>query len=443
MSCCNGILHVDELLSSYDQTKNSVVSLLSTPEVLKEKIWQPQGLLTMDNSCRCSLGAGRTRSGFSCGPCKEIRIMSDLQLGGDEKAFTVECGKQAGVTLGISSIVVSNPHLTKNMVAYNRAVSYVAAHPSVLTCGTPSMEDTQCYSGDSFTIKTLINWKLATVSRHVPTCHTAFICNNVGYSLCRLPTLGTFENLIDRSVYAPSKRLVSPVVRGIFLQLLSFLDSVEQYGFCHGNPGVRACVFDDKPCGYMYNGCRIECPVTLIISDLWNSSAKFDNIHYFVSDTMTELQTSRYYYVPTIETFKSKTAYCDGQTDTCVDGECDDYTATVCTASDDNYYILNNNTAEMFKYIRHYGVPMFVGSFDFYCFIVSFMAHRVFRDTVRADSSLRRLWESMWLPEDIGRIDEQLSDFQKGTSDVVSLLRGKKLQCSVVSNLLKHIKAGW
>lgn len=452
MTCCK---NSDEVFARAAEDRAAALALLGAPEQLREILWQVKGPLAMDNTCRCAMGSGRAKSPFACVACRNMELLLDLRMGGVERAFVVECGKQAAKTMAFSTARVTAPRLELDSRAYNRAVAYVASFPDVLSCGTPAPDSLRCVTGDPFTIKTLLQWKIQTFSRHVPTCHSAFICNNVGHSLYRCPSVGPLSQLLLKPDAHEGKDLAAPLTtrcaRGVLLQLLAALDQLAEHNFSHGNANERACVFDSEPCAYKYKGCRIEGPYALMLSDLWNCSATFDGVHYFPEDRRAALAAGQYYYTPMIRTVKDTSAYCE-ENELAGDQACaveqgsacaDEYTRDTCRLAYHKYFVISDPAAELYRVMRHSGVPMFVGAFDFYCFIVSFMCTAAFRAAVLKDKALYRLWGSMWVYEDLGEIEARVGAHQEGVADPVALLRGLRLRCDVVPALLGHVAAGW
>ena len=96
--------------------------------------------------------------------------------------------------------------------------------------------------------------------------------------------------------------------------------------------------------------------------------------------------------------------------------------------------------------MRHIGFPLYVGSFDFYCFMVSLMCDKSFYYGLYNDPKLHRLWSMMWLSEDLERIENDIKKVHDETytkSDnnrIVDIIRGAWLRCDIIPFIWNLIK---
>lgn len=490
VECCDWTRGIDNLLFRYKQDRDEITSLVeSNPDKLIRTIWKQEGPLAVDNDCRCQMGNGDIRSPFSCAQCKNLRKLLDFRLGGIERPFQLECGNYAGKSLIVSSTDIAAPFLTWDEESCRRARNYIQQYHNLTMCGTPSMRDMRCITGDSFTIRTIILWMISKIFSikglpHIPLMHTAFICRGTGYSLYDMPSIGTLSELhkieayhdLDSNskkestvksqhfAYAPLK---SSIARSIIMQLLIILLELTNINFSHGTPSIHGLIFNKDPVSYRYDGVPIQSPITLQLSDLWNSSATFESIHYFPKNVGSSMYLERGMFVPDISTKTISMAHCydvgaidNGGTQiacpatitTCPDAN----TYEVCKGKNVVVYRLTNSTVDIYNSMRHIGFPLYTGSFDFYCFMVSLMCDKSFFDAVTKDAKLYRLWSMMWLIEDLPNIErliKQTHDIEsKGetptsnraaSNTVISIIRGAWLRCDVVKFLWSLIKLGW
>jgi hypothetical protein len=239
--------------------------------------------------------------------------------------------------------------------------------------------------------------------------YTAFICNNKGYSITDKPDFISINDL----------QLNAGIVRSIINQLLVSLLELETINFSHGNAGAHALVFMNEPISYRYGTQHIEGPITLKIVDLWQSSATFANIHYFSKDIKNDMQIHKSVFIPEIENVTCKSNYCK--------------TATIPV------YRLTDSTIDIYRAMRHHGTPLFVGSFDFYCFMVSLMMDKTFYQTVISDSKLYSLWKEMFQPEDLQYVENKIKNcYNRYLNDnemAIEIIRGVWLRCDIVQHL--------
>jgi len=420
INCCDLTLGIDILLSSYKQDRDNILALLDTnPEVLIKTLWKPNGPLGIDNSCLCRMGKGNKRSPFTCAQCKNMRRLIDFRVNTIDTPFKIECGNMTGKSLIINNISPISPHIEWNEEAVMRSHLYTQQYKNLSLCGS-GLTVAKALSGDMFTMRTLITWIIMERFQskglpHIPTLYTAFMCNNEGYTLSDVSTIGMFSNL----------EAITPVIaRGIILQLLVILTELSTMNFCHGNPSIKGLIFNKFPVSYKYNGVNVQSPITLQITDLWNSSISRKNIHYFPVNVKLSSYIQNNMFIPEIVTRPD----CHPK-NTCSNG------------ADNTLYKLTTSTLNIYTAIRHMGFPLYVGSFDLYCFMVSLMSEKSFCDVVYADDELYHLWEMMWLPEDLIHVEKYIQENHAGMKhNSVDIIRGSWLRCDILSYLWSLIK---
>lgn len=464
--CCDWTRGIDALLARYRKDREEVTGLiLNNPNVLINTIWKPQGPLAIDNDCLCRMGSGERRTPFACAQCKNMRRLIDFRLGGIERPFQIECGDTAGKNLIVSRMDVATPFLMWDYDSARRAQYYVQQYHNLTICGTPSIPNLRCITGDPFTIRTLIMWMIAKrfAERglpHIPTLRTAFICSGVGYSLYDVPSIGTIPELHKIEAYHDSgvksmksqqfayMPLKSEIARTIIIQLLVTLLELSNINFSHGTPSIHGLIFDKSPVSYMYDGVHVNGPLTLQISDLWNASATFNSIHFFPKNIKSSMYIEQNMFVPEIATRTVSMAHCQ---------EAVDIPAGVCDPKSTTLYRLTNSTLDIYNAMRHIGFPLYVGSFDFYCFMISLMCDKSFFYAVTHDEKLYRLWSMMWLAEDLPRIESMIKEAHeteihnepwqtpaRSVSNVaINIIRGAWLRCDIVKYIWSLVKMGW
>lgn len=493
--CCEWTRGVDTLLFQYKKDRDEVVTLvLDDPDNLIKTIWKQDGPLAIDNGCRCQMGAGERRSPFTCAQCSNLRRLIDFRMGGVDKPFQIECGESAGRNFIVLSTDITAPFLTWDEDSARRARNYVQQYHNLTICGTPNLNELRCITGDSFTIRTLLLWMIHYIFSdkglpHIPLLQTAFICRGTGYSLFDMPSIGPISELhkieayhdIDpktKSMITSSGSIKSQhfaytplkgnIARTIIIQLLVILLELSNIHFSHGTPSIHGLIFNKDPVSYSYDGVHVEGPITVQISDLWNSSATFNHIHYFPKNIKSSMYLERGMFVPEISTKTVSMAHCHdvgaiqeanlppivcpSTVTTCPDAT----TYSLCKPQSVTLYRLTNSTLDIYNAMRHIGFPLYVGSFDFYCFMVSLMCDKSFFDAVTNDHRLYRLWSMMWLIEDLPNIErlikeahdieargETPSSNRAASNTVINIIRGAWLRCDIVKYIFNLIKLGW
>lgn len=447
IDCCEWTRGVDTLLNHYHKNREYIISLMkNNPKLLIDIIWTRNGPLGIDNDCQCQMGKGNRRSPFACAQCKNLQRLIDFRMGGAEKAVQLECGQHAGKNIIVTSTEVLHPFLHWDDEATQRAQSYIQQYHNLTMCGTPSTSF-RCMVGDSFTIRTLVLWMIASQFAekglpHCPNLYSVFICRNTGYSVYEMPDIGPLSELHKYSYYHDTYNqgsLQASIVRSIIMQLIVMLNELTTLNFSHGTPSINGLIFTSEPVSYLYDGVPIQGEVTVQISDLWNASATLNGVHFFPKNLETAIHLERNIFIPEIATKSVSMAYC----------ELKDEVKDVCKPNSINMYRLTTTTMEIYSAIRHIGFPLYAGSFDLYCFMVSLMCDPHFYTTVINHDSLYRLWSMMWLREDLEVVEQAIVEMHKNDNIknnalvVIDIIRGKWLRCDIIKHLWSLIKKGW
>lgn len=494
IECCEWTRGVDSLLELYERDRDEIIDLMeNNPNVLIETIWKINGPLAIDNECKCKMGSGNRRSPFSCAQCKNLRRLINFKFGGVETIFRIECSNNIGEKLIVSETKISIPFLEWDDISTLRAQVYVNQYKNLSLCGTSISKDMRCITGDPFTIKTLIMWiVMETFMRkdlpHYHMLYTSFICNNKGYSLYGMKNILSMNNLHKIDIYhnistepnkivakeekisivqnsvLPLSRMTNTIkssmkfsiVRTIITQLLVILLELSSINFSHGNPSINGLLLSEDPVSYLYDEFHVKGEITVHIADMSNSSATFGNNHYFPKNINSMMYIENNMFIPEIDMKEVSMAYChengiSGVNDNIVCPSdiktCPNSTTfNLCQKQNVMLYRLTNSTIDIYTAMRHIGFPLYVGSFDFYCFMVALMCDKLFFEAVIGDEKLYRLWSMMWLAEDIGNVEQSMRkfhDMEVANSEVVDIVRGKWLRCDIVPYMWTLIKLNW
>jgi hypothetical protein len=429
IKCCEETLGIDNLLSQYETDREEIIFLVvNDPDKLIRTIWKMGGPLAIDNECLCKMGNGKIRTLFACAQCKNLRRIMDFRQSTSNNPFKIKHGKQTGSSLIINKFPMINPFLMWDDVSQVRAKLYVNKYQNLLTCGTPDISNMRCITGDNFTVKTIIIWMITTIFHdrglpHFPMLYTSFICKNFGYTLYDNPTIGFIDEL--HYIYPLNYHHILSIIS----QLLISISELSTINFSHGSPSLNSLAFTKKPVSYSYDGMNIIAPFTLQIINLWNASATFNNIHFFPKNIKSSMYLERHMFVPEIAT-KSIVATVG--------------TTVVVKSKPVMVYRLTNSSMEIQAAMRHIGFPLHIGSFDFYCFMVSLMCYKDFYDVVVSNHKLYGLWSALWLQSDIERVERLIIEthsYKKINDQVpVDIIRGAWLQCDIVPHMWSLVK---
>jgi hypothetical protein len=444
-------------MSRYKKCTENVTELvLKNQQSLISTLWKENSALAIDDNCDCQMGQGDLRTSFSCAQCKTLRRIIDFRYGAIERPFLIECGDMTGKNLVVSKYEVGTPFLIWDEDASKRAKVYADSYLNLISCGSSGIKNIKCIAGDSFTIRMLITWMISKIftNKGLPNhfqIYTAFICKNVGYYLYEQPSIGSLYNSekVNKFIDNSTGSFKVTFLRSIILQLLVIIKELSKINFSHGNPSTEALIFNKEPVSYLYEDVHIESEVTLMIGGMWNSSATFSGVHYFTKNIKSAMQLDKSIFTPEITTKQVSTAYCDTILDLSPGSKCIDKTTyEKCIPNNTTIYRLSQTTIEIYNAMRHIGFPLYTGSFDFYCFMVSLMCNKSFYYGVTTDTDLNRLWLMMWLPEDIERVDNEIKKFHitgkiATSNNIIEIVRSTWLRCDILSFIWDLVKHGW
>ena len=111
-----------------------------------------------------------------------------------------------------------------------------------------------------------------------------------------------------------------------------------------------------------------------------------------------------------------------------------------------NVYIINKEEYRYYSVIRHIGLYLYIGSFDFYCNLVSMMCDRKFYQSVINDEKCFELWKLMWIEEELETVTRRILRSHERKEDlthynVINVIDGLKLQCNILGRLWSHISS--
>lgn len=450
LEICSNTSGIDNLFFHYEQNRKETVDLvLNNPDRLLQSLWGKDSTIAIDNECRCEMGKRDLRSVFSCSQCKNLRRIN-CKLDCVNKHFQLQCGKLAGKNMIIYNTNILDPFIQWDKEAEIRAKNLVKQYQMLKLCGTPDISNIRCISGDSFTIRTLLSWIIYDFFNkkslpHIPLLYTTFICKNMGYSLYEYPNIGTLDDMHKfdiyhnknsnsdmRSQHTINTSLKSSVSRSIIIQLLVILKELSKINFSHGSPCINDLIFNSSPVSYMYDGFHVVSDFTMQITNFWNSSAMLNNIHLFSKKMKTDIGLGKFMFIPEIIKKNVATATCSGA--------CQDIIV----------YKITSENVDLYISMREIGFPIFVGSFDFYCYMVSLMCDKSFYDSLIKDKNLYRLWTVMWTPEDLINIEKNIKESQElemnlrtSNINIINIIRGSWLRCDIIDHMWDLIKNGW
>ena len=236
------------------------------------------------------------------------------------------------------------------------------------------------------------------------------------------PNVGSLDNLHKISKFHNNPEnmrsaFTYETTRAIIIQLVASLSELSHINFSHGDPTVVSLVFNEECLSYKYDGVPVKSEISLKLVNMWNSSAVFNNNHYFSKDVKSEMYLDSNSLLPDFDSFIKP-----------------------------GYYRLRYNNINIFKAMNHSGISIFSSSFDLYCFLISLMCDKSFHAGVMKNQKLCSLWKSIWLVEELDQIDKLINEHHmmdipvNNFDTVCNIIVGFWLQYDVVHRLWTLIK---
>lgn len=411
LDCCDSNRGADKLFNNYQKNIDIIYNLIvNNPDKLIETLWKQESPFCIDINCRCCMGYGDRRSAFSCSQCKNISKLKDFRK--PELTFKIQCGVNSGKE------IIILPHEISNL--------FICYYDNF---NLKKNGDCRFICSDSFTNRTLIMTAITKIfkDKKLPNTinfYNAFVCGNKGYSMLENPTIGSLDNLHKISEYhTKPENMCSPflckITKTIITQLVITLNELSHIQFSHGNPSIESLAFGSEHVSYKYEGINVIGDINLKIVNFWKSSATFSNNRYFSNDIKSQLHL-----------------------------ECNILHHPIETMIVDNckYYKIGYNNIDSLMSMNNTGISIFLGSFDLYCFFVSLMCDQSFYMSVMKDNDLNLLWKSIWLIEDLDKVEKLICDHHcldiqvNNFETTINIICKLWLRCDVITNLLSLIK---
>ncbi len=413
LDCCDSNRGADKLFNNYKKNIDFIYNLIiNNPDKLIEVMWTQESPFCIDTNCRCCMGEGDRRSAFSCSQCKNIGKIKDFRK--SDLTFKIQCGTNTGKQMIILPHQISNLFMCYDNKNYEQ---YYTIQNCVIA------QNTKFIQSDPFTNRILLMSAINKIFRdkklpHTINFYTAFVCGNKGYSMLEDPTIGSLDNLHMISEYH-TKDMYSPlsckITKTIITQLIITLNELSHINFSHGNPSIESLAFGSEHVLYKYEGINVSGDITLKIVNFWKSSATFSNTRYFTNETRSELHLDCNILFPKIQTM----------------------------VIDNNKYYKIGHIDTLIS-MNNIGISTFLGSFDLYCFFVSLMCDQSFYMSIIKDDNLYLLWQSIWLVEDLEKINKLVCDHHSSEINnfetTINIISEFWLCCDVIKNLLSLIK---
>jgi len=469
---CDNMRNIDNMLKIFSREQSYVIELLEKdPKYLTEILWSKHSPLSIDNKCLCNMGkmymtyelsdklSGKCVSNenianyFKCAQCVNMSRIVELDEYQINTPFPIECGRKLG-----RHMIILMDELIRPAIAYtdkpNHHIKRVLRNDPYISSCQPDVNyysNIKYITSDYFTNQILVSWYTDhLLSRYhikgVCQLHTAFICQNKGYSLFDYPDIGRLHHLAEQNKYLAKQGKSSATAKmsdyspfstdvsiGIIKQLFSMLHILQANRFSHGRPSSRALLLDNAPTGYVYDKVKVDSPVTLQLCDLSESAitikSKTGPVRLYNHSPLLEAQMNNVLHEALVDNLE----YYDSDTGTTV-----------------SYFQLKNyelKELSAYRYLKNIGAPVYLSAYDAYAFFVILMSNVPFYQAVMTNDKLTKLWKSIWLPAQYQELESHITELHHDSDPMTNYLKvfdflasGYYLRCDMVNHIWNYIR---
>ena len=442
-----GWASADKMVNRFEEERKNIVALLrEDPNKLAAKLWHVNGLLSYEKQCRCQMMSNvkfGMETEFSCIGCRAISRLTDTN--GKVKDFNVEVGICAGMNFHIYNLLVGNPVIKLGDGPNARARQLLTSNqlsrsccPSLVEAG--SNESMHYLESDAFTNFVLASmlWEELGNSYAFPVPHvmTGFICNESGYLV--LEHNSPIEQIELKQAglsTAENAQTSYEIVKAVLCQIILQFYLLKDHEVTLGNPSLARLQVRLAPTQYTVGVQSWNFPVTLFIlpsevTCLQIKQSQNKTIRLFPRSPDNLCGLGRLRLSPHFNVHK-RNVDCDIDENNC---------KQIQTLT----YQITDETAQTFTYLRYAGVPLFSNSIDLYLLFLSLMCHKPFFEAIHEQAKLYPLWECLWFPEDITRINAKVKVYHDATLapntvQLLDIIRNCECKCAILSELYSKI----
>lgn len=382
--------------------------------------------------------------------CQKKKTLLDFRIGWIESPSIVNCD---GTDFIFTTSEVPEIFIERDERAKVRAERLISEHPRMKLCQCNFDRAERYFALDTFTNRTIVRYIVQDIFEemklpHCSTLHHAYVKNKEGYTIYDMIDLGSFQDFLRKIELTPK------IAEDLIKQLVVIFSVLSEFDYNHGTASSQSLLFREEPVSYEYKGMKVDAEFVAQLTDMWHSSITYYGNHFYEKSEVDVMPR----FIPEIEQRLISPAYCEmhyindltrplacpaSSKEHCFTKN--DY--QLCERKDILFFRFGGNTFEIYQHMRHLGIPLYTGSFDFYCIMISLMCDKRFYDMIKSHSSLERIWAMMWLSEDYVAVENLLIE-QHGKPEIaidhytkvrqaVDILRKRFLRCDILSEMLR------
>lgn len=431
----------DEILLAWKNNKTYVISrLLDDPNSFSDELLVNPRLIPNSQQCLCQAGHSKAMQPlnrvFKCGSCTLLGRLIDLNTENVGIPFELHCNSHKGQEIMLMRTPIT-PLITGVTEHQSKHYNDYTLDRMYNMCNEIHHTELIYVGADPFINNVLISWIAEDIYEqcgihNILTLYTMFVCGKYANSIYEYPTMGKFSTLTKIHT------LNAEYVVAIIQQLCMSLRLLSNYDFIHGSGHYNNLLFTGEPCNYYYDNVSINSPFTLKLSHFKNSGISVNReskepVRVYSRSLMAE-RTMSHDKVPS----KPKIDY--------IDITMYDHTNDDLETSEQITMYRYYSGPTFLRYFRHSGIPLFTKSFDIICFMVSFMSNKGFYDLFISVPLLVKMWNTLWRPHDLKRINGYLilchetNNPLVRTNAIAQLLEKCWLRCDALLHIWQSLK---
>lgn len=335
----NRTMNTDNVMALINSHRTEAINVTRNGNCLSIK-----DLIVVDKYCNSS-----DKSSYKiCSTCEVfLRILGSNGI--------IEYGANRGIKLNI------------------RTIKFVSVPPIIKPCTHKSYMNESLLCCDSLTLEVLISNYLTNIGNN----NQILLCSSYYYSyICSKEGRIVQQKLPKLNISSLSAKNIHSMI----LQLIVMYQLLIPYRFFHGNPILSSLEIIDIPCSYIFGLVTIDCPYTLILSNL-NDCTMIINKRRLCSHN--QYSASLY----------SSSFSCN--------------TRQFQSLDDDGYQIQAGNISCLKE--RHVGAMNVADYHDIYMFLLSMYMNKDIRDKIDTDGQLNILWNKLWGLKEAKYINNKVS----------------------------------
>jgi hypothetical protein len=350
--------------------------------IYSEKKLTPAIFSASDDKCLVKMGMGDVNSDYACNYCRRFRRFLNLNKDITQN-FNIKNNEYALNKERLSSLNLAVDTISQKQLRMCEL------------CSGQNIENNTCneaytiYAGDNFTVSNIIHLGLQEAFvklkiPHINTLNTNFICSGYGY------------RLNDKSIPLDdffSDKLTPRICLSLIKQLVVIFTELEKFNFASLNLDLFD--IDSKSGSYKYGKKIISGEAILRLKNFNGSAATFGDNHFHSS-------SSKLLWLNSYSSPVNRNEY----------------------TFDDSILIL-----------RDLGYPIYGGSLNFYVYLIHFMQHRNFFNSVTNDSDCMELWQKIWGKQS----DIIVSKIETSSKNAFDMLKGVPLKSNILSSMINYV----